>query len=216
MSLRGSVGIARNGPRAGCCHSAVIITTPARPLKWASPVTSSPPAFRAHARTRASTVCSRCRIFKSAASSATASSTAAIDVRSLMNARRSAGSRPSDMYFAFSSVRQTAGVKRTSSPSTIARTACPARDPRKYSTHAHESKVFMRVLLVPQALWSEPRVRPEHRSLSGEEGLRQDLVNRVRDPAGADLPDQVRPDILAEQDCRLDAHCEKTYTCTYT
>src|SRR3989442_15271836 len=74
----------------------------------------------------------------------------------------------------------------------------------------------MRVLLVPQALRSEPRVRPEHRPPTGEEGLRQDLVNRVRDPAGADLPNQVRPDILAEQDCRLDPHGTKTYACTCT
>src|SRR5256714_627216 len=174
--------------------------------KCLSPVTS--PEFRAwtQARMIASTMWRPSRIFKSAARSATAASTSMIEVRPLMNARRSAGSCPSRRYLARISGRQTAGVNRTSFPSSNALTSAPALEPRKYSIHAQESKVFMGFAFVSQGFRVQPRVRAEQRLLGAEQALRQDFVDRVGKPPGTHFPEQVILHVLSQQDRRLHRH----------
>src|SRR5688572_15521750 len=119
-----------------------------------------------------------------------------IEVRDSMNRSRSVGSRSSARYFAFSSVKQIAGVRSTSSPSRISLTFLPAADPWKYSTQAQESKAFMNFPLVAQALRAQPWVGAEEGSFRAKQGLGQDVIDGLRQAAGTDLAEEMRLDIF--------------------
>src|SRR2546427_3431929 len=205
-AVRGEMpSVERDGPSSDPPRPARL---PAFGIPWEclSPVTRSEFRAWAEARMIASTMWRPSRIFKSAACSATAASTLMTEVRDLMNRMRSAGSCPSRRYLARISARQTAGVNRTSLPSSNALISAPAREPRKYSTHAQESMVFMGVTFVPQGFRVQPRIRAEKRFLGAEQALRQDLIDCIRKPPGPDFPQKVILHVLSQEDRRLHRH----------
>ena len=65
-------------------------------------------------------------------------------------------------YLDLISVRQIEGVYNGSSPSTQSFTLKPLFEPMKYSTHAKESRSFMRFFLVSKVLCCEPRIGSKH------------------------------------------------------
>src|SRR2546430_2989708 len=199
-------------PKARQCDNRITFGSPRKCL---SPVSKSDPRARAEARTIASTICKPSWTFRSAASSATDGSRSMTEVRNLMNRRRSVGSCPSRRYLARISTRQTAGVNRTSFPSSRALTSAPAREPRKYSTQAQESKVFMGLAFVSQALRVQPRIRSEQRLFRTEQALCQDFIDRVRKTSGPDLPQQVVLHILPQEDRRPCRHNVYVYVYVY-
>src|SRR5213594_1580466 len=97
----------------------------------------------------------------------------------------------------------------------MARTRSPAGDPRKYSTQAQESKVFMPISLVPKSPRGQPGVRAEERAALGEQSGREKSVNLLGESARPDLPYQVVLHILPEENGRLDGHCVYVYVNVY-